>query len=250
MAPTTVVMAVAFVIGFAVAGLVGSFVFAAAAAGLMILLVLRPRTGGNTPDGEDVEARVVEALRLTGFPDHGSSLSSTERAWPFDEFLGLVGGEESLQRLAYGNPSDNNNDLGALMATDARVIWARRSAIGLRLQTEYRDLFYEDIVAAIPRPGRIGVMGQIIVTATGNRSVGLHTKNLAIPSMCAFIEERMRAARLRHNNPIQVAVVGAPALSALQPADLAAQLERLSDLHREGVLTDEEFLAAKQHVLA
>lgn len=43
---------------------------------------------------------------------------------------------------------------------------------------------------------------------------------------------------------------GAPSASTGQPADLADQLGRLGELHATGVLTDDEFTAAKARVLA
>jgi hypothetical protein len=42
----------------------------------------------------------------------------------------------------------------------------------------------------------------------------------------------------------------APAPAAAPESDMADQLQQLAELHEQGVLTDEEFAAAKQKLLA
>ena len=41
----------------------------------------------------------------------------------------------------------------------------------------------------------------------------------------------------------------APAAPAAPPKDVTAELQKLADLHKSGVLTDEEFTAAKKKLL-
>ncbi len=50
--------------------------------------------------------------------------------------------------------------------------------------------------------------------------------------------------------PAQYTALPAEPAPAAAPVDLAAKLQQLAELHNSGVLTDEEFTAAKQKLLA
>jgi predicted Zn-dependent peptidase len=44
-------------------------------------------------------------------------------------------------------------------------------------------------------------------------------------------------------------MAAAPVAAAAPPKDVTAELQKLADLHKSGVLTDEEFSAAKKKLL-
>ena len=56
---------------------------------------------------------------------------------------------------------------------------------------------------------------------------------------------------LQYNEKVQAQQAAAPAAPAAAPAadDSMAKLQQLADLHSQGVLSDEEFTAAKAKVL-
>jgi membrane protease subunit (stomatin/prohibitin family) len=49
--------------------------------------------------------------------------------------------------------------------------------------------------------------------------------------------------------PMQAAPAAPAAPAAAPPKDVTAELQKLADLHKSGVLTDEEFTAAKKKLL-
>ena len=61
--------------------------------------------------------------------------------------------------------------------------------------------------------------------------------------------QRRQAARYDEQDAQQAAAAPPPAPAAAPEDDATAQLQNLANLHAQGVLTDEEFAAAKAKIL-
>jgi hypothetical protein len=92
----------------------------------------------------------------------------------------------------------------------------------------------------VGRPGLLATMARIAAAAGADTAVSRGMRRAAN----AHAEERA-ASRVYHaqRNP-------AAALPISTSEDLYAKLEQLGDLHDSGVLTDDEFAAAKAKLLA
>jgi Short C-terminal domain len=96
----------------------------------------------------------------------------------------------------------------------------------------------------VGRPGLLGTMARTAVvagTATAVSGKVARSQNAKAEQQAAEQEAAQQAA-------------APPPVAAPEPAapadDLIAQLERLGALHSQGVLTDEEFAAAKSSLLS
>lgn len=126
-----------------------------------------------------------------------------------------------------------NSHNGMLFATDRRLLFVDKGIV--RLRTE--DFGYENITSIECRTGLI--FGKITLYASGNRAEISQCQKAAARAFCDFVR-----ARLAQKGK------GATAAAAPSPAGSVADLERLSALHKDGHLTDDEFRAAKARLLA
>ncbi len=119
------------------------------------------------------------------------------------------------------------------------------------------------------RPGLVGTMARTAVVAgTANAVVGGMNRSqqakaaeaqqqqaaqqAAFQSQAELAEMQQQMAALQAQQAAAAAPAPAPAAAAAAPAadDLTAQIERLAALKSSGVLTDEEFAAAKARLLS
>ncbi|MDF1602874.1 SHOCT domain-containing protein [Nocardioides sp. YIM 152315] len=104
----------------------------------------------------------------------------------------------------------------------------------------------------VGRPGLIGTVARTAVIAGTAQA----TSNAVNRRQMARAEERAQASAYQQEQAAQAypPAAPAPAPAAAAPADagddLIAQLTRLGELHQQGLLSDEEFAAAKQRLLA
>jgi Short C-terminal domain len=95
----------------------------------------------------------------------------------------------------------------------------------------------------VGRPGLLGTMARTAVIAGTAQAVG---GRVARHQNAKFQEQAQAQAAQQ-----EVQLAAPPAAPAAAPADdLIAQLERLANLHASGLLTDEEFAAAKGSLLS
>jgi hypothetical protein len=106
------------------------------------------------------------------------------------------------------------------------------------------------MIRRMGRPGLIGTMARTAVIAgTANATVGAMNRRQANKA-----QEQAEAAAYREQQqyaaapPQQYAAPPAAAAPA-EADDLVAKIEQLGQLHQQGILSDEEFAAAKQKLL-
>lgn len=115
----------------------------------------------------------------------------------------------------------------------------------------------------IGRPGLVGTMARTAVVAGTASAVVGHSQNKQAQKQqnaaqeqaaqqAAFDSQAQLADMQAQMNAMQAQQAPAPAAPAAAPAggDLMAELTKLADLKAAGVLTDEEFSAAKAKLLA
>lgn len=103
----------------------------------------------------------------------------------------------------------------------------------------------------IGRPGLVGTMARTAVVAgTANATVGAMNRRQANKQAEQQAQVQQQAEQLAAQ---QAAAPPAPAPAPAAPAaggDLMAQLQQLGDMKNAGLLSDEEFAAAKAKLLA
>jgi putative oligomerization/nucleic acid binding protein len=100
------------------------------------------------------------------------------------------------------------------------------------------------------RPGLVGTMARTAViagtaTATSNAVSRRQQGRAQQQADAAAYQEQQYAPPPQQYAPPPPAPVAAPAGD-----DLVAKIQELAQLHQQGILTDEEFAAAKQRLLA
>ncbi|MEQ8440088.1 MAG: SHOCT domain-containing protein [Ilumatobacter fluminis] len=106
----------------------------------------------------------------------------------------------------------------------------------------------------IGRPGLVGTMARTAVVAgTANATVGAMNRRQANKQQAAY-EQQAQQAQLAELQAQQAAAAAAPPPPPPAPAaggsDLMAELQQLGDMKNAGLLTDDEFAAAKAKLLA
>ncbi len=110
------------------------------------------------------------------------------------------------------------------------------------------------------RPGLVGTMARTAVVAgTASATVGAMNNRQARKQQAAYDQQaaqdaafqaQAELAELKAQQAAQAAAPAPPAAAAAAPQDdLMAKLEQLADLKAAGVLSDEEFAAAKAKLL-
>lgn len=106
----------------------------------------------------------------------------------------------------------------------------------------------------IGRPGLVGTMARTAVVAgTANATVGAMNRRQAGKQQAAY-EQQAQQAQLAELQAQQAAAAAAPPPPPPAPAaggsDLMAELRQLGEMKNAGLLTDDEFAAAKAKLLA
>lgn len=156
-----------------------------------------------------------------------------------NELPKLLWDNENVIGVAPGNYNGGN---GLIVATTRRVLFIDKGALGLSLKVE--DFGYDKISSIQFSTGLLA--GDVTIFASGNRA-----ELKMIPK-----EFTKRIAEVIRNQMTVVQTPAAPPAPPVQAAaapagdDLISKLERLGQLKAQGVLSDEEFLAAKMKLLA
>ena len=104
----------------------------------------------------------------------------------------------------------------------------------------------------IGRPGLVGTMARTAVVAgTANATVGAMNRRQASKQQAAY-EQQAQQAQLAELQAQQAAAAAAPPppAPAAGGSDLMAELRQLGEMKNAGLLTDDEFAAAKAKLLA
>ena len=143
-----------------------------------------------------------------------------------------LGKDEWPEGVLFGTPSAMGS-YGGLWATNKRLLWVHHGFLGLTI----KDYTYEQISSI--EFSRFPGANSLLIRMSG----GIFSDFLIWnpdPSVASQFTELVRA---------KMAALALPASGQPKRADLVAQLERLSALKNQGLLTEEEFEAAKLQVL-
>jgi hypothetical protein len=99
----------------------------------------------------------------------------------------------------------------------------------------------------MPRFGRPGLLGTMARTAVVTGTATAVSGRVARRQQQRYVEQEEVAAASQREQ--YQAAAPAPAPSSGPDVDLTAELERLAELKARGLLTDEEFAAAKSQLL-
>lgn len=127
-----------------------------------------------------------------------------------------------------------NNRHGMLIATSSRLIFIDKSLTG-RLRVE--DFPYDKITSIQYEVG--WVLGQIRIFASGNRADIIGIQKALVQPFAEMVRAKVTDSSAPSSN--QRGSIN---------SDLTAQIERLADMHTQGLLSAEEFATAKSRLLA
>lgn len=148
---------------------------------------------------------------------------------------GLLHDNETVMGLLEAQFKDVNNrassGYGLVIVTDQRVLCYRKSFIGTVTSEE---LPLAKITGISYRKGLM--LGSVIVTAAGNQSIYDGCNNKDAEKFANIVKEL-----LAHANSTTPA--------SQQPSNLE-QIEKLFEMHQKGMITDDEFAAAKSKLLS
>ena len=165
-----------------------------------------------------------------------------------DELPGILWEDEALEQLAQGKYNDNG---GILVATNKRLIFIDKALLGSRLRVE--DFPYDKLTSiqydtgsffsdsATLDPDR---RATITIFASGNKAEIKHVHKDQVRGFCDYV--RARTSGVAEHASISPAAAGGGG----SVSDVVSQLERLAKLKEQGFLTDEEFQAQKNRLLA
>jgi hypothetical protein len=124
-----------------------------------------------------------------------------------------------------------NGGTGLLVGTDRRLIFIDKGLVSLKVE----DFGYDKITSVQYRTGM--VFGEIDILASGNRATFKNIEKAHVRDFGDWLRARISAPR-----------------AATQPSqgpqpNSTDEIVRLADLHRQGILTDEEFAAKKKQLL-
>ena len=100
----------------------------------------------------------------------------------------------------------------------------------------------------MPRFGRPGLLGTMARTAVVAGTATAVSGRVARRQQQRYMESEQADAYQQEQYAAQQAPAAAPPATA-PAADLTTELQRLADLKTQGLLSDEEFAAAKQKLL-
>ena len=133
-----------------------------------------------------------------------------------------------------------HNGNGILVATERRLIFVDKGMFGLTVE----DIYFEDISSVESHEG--WVMGSLTIYARGNKE---SVENVAKENVRPFSDLlRNELAKSKQMNVKMVAQTQ-EAVSTPTRADNIDALFKLAELHKMGVLTDEEFTDQKAKLL-
>lgn len=176
---------------------------------------------------DSVKARIAELKTKLPHLDPGTILLAARE---FSVLPQLLWEGEEVLHAVQGMYNSHN---GMLFATNRRLLFVDKGIV--RLRTE--DFGYENITSIECQTGLF--FGKITLYASGNRAQISQCQKAPARSFCDFVR-----ARLGEKGK-GAAVAASPARGAN-----VGDLEKLAALHKDGLLTDDEFRAAKARLLS
>lgn len=119
---------------------------------------------------------------------------------------------------------------GLLVATDRRLIFINKGLVSLKVE----DFGYDKITSVQYRTGM--VFGEIDILASGNRATFKNIEKAHVRDFGDWLRAKISTPKVTQT-------------SQPQPANATDEIIRMAELHRQGILTDEEFAAKKKQLL-
>lgn len=121
---------------------------------------------------------------------------------------------------------------GILLATDRRLLFVNKGLMSLKVE----DFGYDKITSLQYKTGMM--FGEIDVLASGNRATFKNIEKAYVRDFADWVRARISAPKA--SGPSVVGHAGASA---------SDELMKMAELHKAGILTDEEFAAKKKQLL-
>ena len=129
-----------------------------------------------------------------------------------------------------------HNGYGVLVATDRRLIFIDKGLVGLTIE----DFYFEDISSVETHEGWL--TGHIRIFARGNKEIIEDIRKDLVRSLADWIRNKLATKK----NLMEPDMVTPSVQSSVSVAD---ELAKFADLHKSGILTDEEFKEQKNRLL-
>ena len=156
------------------------------------------------------------------------------------EILGILASDE---HILYASDAIKGRQHGRLVGTSNRVILSTVAGFTQIIETQYIPL--EKISSIETSRATIGMM--LITMHTSNTEIKAVTKVKNAMIFQETMREPIDNSRLRMQQQFVALPGNGPTVRSL---DVAGQLVKLAELHAGGMLSDDEFAAAKARVLA
>jgi Bacterial PH domain/Short C-terminal domain len=182
---------------------------------------------------------LTEVREQIGHLDGGNKFLSRKEV---KELPNVLWDDEKIEKLIIGTYGGAAGT-GVLVATNKRLVFVDKGMMNLRVE----DFPYDKITSIQYKTGMM--LGELTIFASGNKA---EIKNVN-KGQCRNFAETVRAritAASEHASYREPASQTAAPQSADAGGDLVSQIERLGRLREQGHLTDEEFQAQKEKLLA
>lgn len=150
------------------------------------------------------------------------------------ELPAILWEDEKVEDIVQGR---YNNHSGVLVATNKRLIFIDKTLLG-KLYVE--DFPYDKITSIQYKTG--WVFGEITIYASGNKAEIKDVLKGHVKRFAEYVRARITA-------PKEHASLSAMQTQSINNVDFLSQLERLATLKEKGLISDEEFEAAKKRLL-
>jgi Bacterial PH domain/Short C-terminal domain len=151
------------------------------------------------------------------------------------ELPSILWEDEHIERLIQGTYSGGN---GLLVATNKRLVFVDKGMTKLKVE----DFPYDKISSIQYKTGML--LGEIVIFSSGNKAEIKNVDKQGCRNFAESVRARVTAAseHASYKEPV--------AQPAGDGGDVFSQIERLGRMRDQGLLTDEEFQAQKQKLLA
>ncbi len=155
------------------------------------------------------------------------------KKWAINELPALLDPDETIIAVFGQNQGELRNN--ALVLTDRRVMFVDRKMIQLNMQ--HTTLLYQEISGV--REHKAMLHGSLtIIHKGGDDRTFEKMPGVDVPKASAMIREQIARA-----------TSGGANATGTHMASIPEQLQQLGDLHKQGILTDQEFAAKKVELL-
>jgi len=170
----------------------------------------------------DRQGAIEEAMKKAGgvgWQTRGEVKELPKILWPDELPLKVVRGSYE-------------NGTGLLVATDRRLLFINKGMVSLKVE----DFGYDKITSLQYKTGMM--FGEIDVLASGNRATFKNIEKAHVRDFADWVRARISAPK-----------AAGPSVVVQAGASASDELMKMAELHKAGILTDEEFAAKKKQLL-